>query len=53
MKKQTYFAPETTCVYVEIEATLCQSAGGEFENFDNEEIDFPMLSFLPPFESIL
>jgi len=44
MKKQEYLTPETLCVFVEIEATLCQSAGGEFEGFDPIDTEFPMFS---------
>lgn len=43
MKKQTYFAPETTCVYVETESPLCQSGNNAlFEGFDSLGMDFPM-----------
>lgn len=52
MKKKDYFAPETRCVYVEIEATLCQSAGGEFEGFDPIDTEFPMFS-ITSLDSIL
>ena len=44
MKKKDYFAPETTCVYVETESPLwaftllCRSKG----DFDSLGMDFPM-----------
>lgn len=41
MKKQNYISPETTWILLQIEAPLCQSAGGDFEDF-NDGGDFPM-----------
>ena len=47
MKKQEYSSPDTTCVSVEIESTLCLSgltmlAGMGIEGFDTVDTDFAM-----------
>lgn len=39
MKKQEYLTPETACVFVEIEATLCQSANASVDPFVIEGAD--------------
>ena len=46
MKKQEYITPETACVFVEIESTLCQSGiSTTIEGFDSlGSDDFTMFS---------